>query len=301
MPLLQLFSDNLLPILLTASAGYAVAWALRTDARGFTSVAFNVFAPCLIFEVIAASDVPVGAMLRMVGFAAASLLAPAAIALAVARWRRWSRTLTSAVVLCVVLPNAGNYGMSASLLAFGQDGLTQASLFFLASSILTYTVGVLVASMGRTSARTALVGLVRVPAIWAVALALVMRSQQLVLPTPAARAVQLLAQACIPTFLVILGIQLRGATFHGPASPMMVATGLRLVGGTLAGFALAPFFGLEGMARSAGVFQSAMPTAVITTILATEYDVEPAFVTSVVLVTTLLSPVTLTGLLALLT
>jgi predicted permease len=43
-----------------------------------------------------------------------------------------------------------------------------------------------------------------------------------------------------------------------------------------------------------------MPTAVITIVLATEYDVEPALVTSVVMLTTLASPLVLTPLMALL-
>jgi predicted permease len=44
-----------------------------------------------------------------------------------------------------------------------------------------------------------------------------------------------------------------------------------------------------------------MPVAVITTIIALEFDVAPAFVTSTVFVSTLLSPLTLTPLLAYLT
>ena len=57
---------------------------------------------------------------------------------------------------------------------------------------------------------------------------------------------------------------------------------------------------LSGAARQAAVTEASMPTAVITTALATEYDVEPAFVTSTVVLTTLLSPITLTLLIALL-
>jgi predicted permease len=41
-----------------------------------------------------------------------------------------------------------------------------------------------------------------------------------------------------------------------------------------------------------------MPTAVVTTVLALEFDVEPSFVTNVVVVTTALSPLTLTLLIA---
>jgi len=52
------------------------------------------------------------------------------------------------------------------------------------------------------------------------------------------------------------------------------------------------------VAFQAGVLQASMPTAVITTILALEFDVAPNFVTSVVCLSTLLSPVTVTVLIA---
>jgi predicted permease len=41
-----------------------------------------------------------------------------------------------------------------------------------------------------------------------------------------------------------------------------------------------------------------MPTAVITTILAVEYELDNAFITGTVLISTLLSPLTLTPLIA---
>lgn len=300
MPLLQLFSDNLLPVLLVAAAGYLVAASTKVDPRALSGIGFNLLAPCLVFQVIVDSRVPFTALLRIMGFTACVLLGLGACAWLVARAARWPRPLSSAVVLCVMLPNAANYGMSANLLAFGQDALTHASLFFLTSSILTYTVGVLVASLGRTSVRAALAGLAKVPTVWAVPLAFVLVKLGWTLPGPLASAVSLTAQACVPVFLLILGMQLRGATLRARPAPLLWATGLRLAGGAAAGLLLAPLFGLEGAARQASVFQSAMPAAVINTILATEYDVEPGFVTSVVFLTTLASPLTLTPLMALL-
>ena len=60
----------------------------------------------------------------------------------------------------------------------------------------------------------------------------------------------------------------------------------------------APLFNLSGAAYQSGVLESAMPTAVLCTVLATEYDAEPEFVTAAVITTTLLSPLVLTPLLA---
>jgi predicted permease len=75
---------------------------------------------------------------------------------------------------------------------------------------------------------------------------------------------------------------------------------MRLLGGLGVGLLFASVFGLSGMAYNAGVLESSMPTAVMATILATEYEAEPAFVTTAVFVSTLLSPLTLTPLLLIL-
>ena len=66
----------------------------------------------------------------------------------------------------------------------------------------------------------------------------------------------------------------------------------------LAAFGLAHLVGLQGAALQAGVLQASMPTAVITTILALEFDGAINFVTSVVCAATLLSPLTLTLMIA---
>jgi len=55
---------------------------------------------------------------------------------------------------------------------------------------------------------------------------------------------------------------------------------------------------VSGSARQASVILASMPVAVITTILALEFDVAPAFVTSAVFLSTIFSPLTLTPLLA---
>lgn len=298
--MLKLFADNLLPVFLIAGAGYFLAARTRLDPKPVTQVAFLLLAPCLVFDALASSHVSGMALLRMVGFGATTLLGLGAVTALVGRALRWPRRLIAAAVLVVMMPNAGNYGLSVNLFAFGQPGLAQATLFFVTSSMITFTVGVVVASAGTAPWTEALRGLVRVPAVWAVLLAFAMRGTGTTLPFPLLRAVESLSHACVPVFILILGMQLRVAGFNAPRGPLAAVTVLRMAGGVAAGLLLAPLFGLEGVARQAGVLQASMPSAVITTILAGQYDVEPDFVTAVVLVTTLLSPFTITPLLALL-
>ena len=296
--MLRLFADNLLPVLLAAAVGYLAAGRWQLDPRSLARVAFNVFAPCLVFRLLIDNRVLGADALRMVGFTLAVLLSGAAAAGLAARALGASRKRIAAVVLTVLLPNAGNYGLAANLFAFGEAGLAQASLFFVTSALLTFTVGVVVASAGETSLRSALAGLLGVPALWAAALALVMLGAGWRLPLALARPIELFSQAAIPCFLVLLGMQLHGNRWRGRFGPVALVACGRLVGVAALAWWLAPLFGLEGVARQAGILEAAMPSAVVTTVLATEYDVEPDFVTAVVFISTVASPLTLTPLLA---
>ncbi len=296
--MLRLFADNLLPVLLAAGVGYVAAAKWKIDPQHLARVAFNVFAPCLVYQVLVDSRIPGAAAFRMVGFALAVLLVAAALAGLAARAFGWPRSTAAAMVLTVLLPNAGNYGLAVNFFAFGDSGLAYASLFFAASAMLTFTVGVVVASAGRKSLGSALAGLLKVPAVWAIAGAVLMLETGWRLPLPLARPIELFSHAAIPSFLLILGMQLHANHWRVRLGPLALAASLRLAGGALLAVLLAPVFSLDGVARQTGILQAAMPAAVVTTVLATEYDVEPDLVTSIVVLTTLLSPLTLTPLLA---
>jgi predicted permease len=92
-------------------------------------------------------------------------------------------------------------------------------------------------------------------------------------------------------------MQLHGGSWTSARTPLVLALVGRLLLSPLLALAASPLIGVDGGARSAAVLQSAMPSAVITIVLATEYKAAPEFVTAAVLCTTLLSPLTLTPIL----
>jgi hypothetical protein len=70
---------------------------------------------------------------------------------------------------------------------------------------------------------------------------------------------------------------------------------LVLVGRPVLAAIAAGGLGLDGAAREAALVESAMPTAVLTTIVALEYRAAPELVTAIVAASTLLSPLTVTA------
>jgi hypothetical protein len=91
--------------------------------------------------------------------------------------------------------NSGNYGLSLNQFAFGDEALAWASIFYIAGTMLTNSLGVYVATVGKASPIRALLGLARVPSMYAVPLALVVRGAGIELPYALARPVELLAAA----------------------------------------------------------------------------------------------------------
>jgi predicted permease len=293
-----LFLDNLLPIFLAAGAGSLLSRLLGVAPRTLSQVTFYIFSPALIFTLLVHSQLNNTAITSMVGFALMVNLLVGATAFLIARAACLERRMIAAVLITTMFMNAGNFGLSVNSFAFGEDALSFASLFFVTNSMMVYTFGVIIASMGKTGLKQALLNLTKLPLIYAMILAFVFLFTGWQLPLPIDRTVTLLGQAAIPAMLVLLGMQLQHAQWNGQVLPLAITSLVRLLISPAIAILLALVFGLQGASRQAGILEAAMPTAVITTILAIEYDVEPTFVTAAVFVTTLLSALTLTPLLA---
>ena len=298
--LLPILADDILPIFVVAAVGFLLARRLHVDVASLSRITFNALAPCLVFNLLVTSRVGAAEFGQIVAF---TVLLAAAVGLAarlLAIPFGLDRPHLAGFLLVVMFSNAGNYGLSVVLFAFGREVLARAAVYFVTGALLLYTAGTFLASSGRQGGRAALRGLVRVPALWGLVAAALVIWTGVELPKAVSRPVDLLGAAAIPSMLLVLGMQFeKGARPERPAL-VAAASALALVGSPLIGFALAYALGLTGPARQAVLVESAMPSAVITTILALEFDVAPRFVTSVVVVTTLASPFTVSVLIALL-
>ncbi len=296
--LFHLFSNNILPIFLAAAAGFLVAKYLGVSARAVSRIAFYIFSPCLIFVLFTSGQLDGDDITQMAAFAAVGILIMGVITALIARLLRFERSIMVALIITVMFANVGNFGLSLTQFAFGESAVAHASIYFVTSAFLVYTLGVVLASWGHSDIKTALLGVFKVPVIYAVVFALIYNWLNWQLPLPVERTVSLLSEAAIPVMIVLLGIQLYNAKISKEYFKVGLSNFLRLVVSPILAIGLASLFRLEGAAYQAGVIESAVPTAVLTTVLATEYDLNPAFVTTTVVISTLLSPLTLTPLLA---
>ncbi|HEX7541691.1 MAG TPA: AEC family transporter [Anaerolineales bacterium] len=297
MPLLNVFVNNLLPILLLSGAGFALGRALKLDSRPLGRVIFYILSPVLVFNLLTSSKLAVESIILMMGYSASTMLIIAGIALVVGKLLRLERSVLTIVVLTSLFANNGNYGLPLISFAFGQEALAYASIYFVTNSLLLYTVGVLIASLGHLRLKEALLGLLKVPAIYAIILAVVFIRTGWTLPAPIQKAVELTAGGAVPAMLILLGLELQKVEWTHNFRALSIPVVCRLLVGPIIGLAMAALFGLNSTARKDGITEAGMPSAVMTTILASEYKLDASLVTAIVFVSTILSPLTLTPLL----
>lgn len=296
--LFSIFVSDLLPVFAIAGIGFVLARFAGVQVQPVSRLTFHALAPALVFNILATSTADSGQVGRMTLFYVLVAISAATMARLVAIPLRLDRRGLTAFLLVVICSNSGNYGLPVTLLAFGRDALTFASVYFVASSMFTYTGGVFLAASGKRSVADALAGVAKIPAVYGAAAALLTLSLGIRLPATVMAPVTLLSDAAVPMMILVLGMQLERASWPERPGAVAAAVLVSLVLTPLMALGIAHLVGLQGDALRAGVLQTSMPTAVITTILAVEFDVLPDFVTSVVFVGTLLSPLTVTLMIA---
>jgi hypothetical protein len=298
--LLQIFLSDILPIFIVAGTGFLLARRVAVNVRALSSVSFNALAPCLVFNLMVSSSISPLDFGRMALFCVLVMAIRGILGRLVAGLLGLDRLTRAGFLLVVVFSNSGNFGLPVVLFAFGREALTFATVYFVIAAVLSYTVGVFLAASGQRSFMEALRGIRRVPTVYAVIAAAIVIALGVPIPVGVMRAITLMSDASLPMLMLVLGMQLQGV--KRPERPGTVATAvaLSLLVSPLLAFPLAAAVGLSGPAFEAAVLQAAMPAAIVTTILAIEFDLDPAFPTSVVFVSTLLSPFTVTLLIALL-
>ncbi|HJS20537.1 MAG TPA: AEC family transporter [Anaerolineales bacterium] len=291
------FANNILPILLLSGAGFALGKLLHIDSRSLGRVVFYVFSPLLIFDLLLQNRLKIDEAIGVILLPICIVSIMGLITFLLGRLFKLERPVLTSILITTMFANTGNYGLPLVAFAFGDEALSYAGLYFVTTTLLFYTIGVLIASLGHMSLKDAALGLFKIPTLYAVLLAILINIYSIQIPAPIERAVQLAAGGTIPLMLILLGVELTRVQLAGSSRAMQISLPLRLLLSPLIGLLLAALLGISGAARQGSVTESAMPSIVSATVLATEYQLDSKLVTAIVFISTLLSPLTLTPLL----
>ncbi len=297
----EIFITVLFPIAIIVSFGFLADRIFTLDTSSFSKLLIYFTLPALVFSGMSQSSLQTDELWQLTLYTIVTMVILAALSWVLTRLMKLGKKTSSAFILATLLANMGNFGLPFSTFAFGDEGLSRALIIFVISSIVSYTLGIFIASMGTATVKESITNTLKVPLIYATFFGLLINQGYLAIPLSLSRSIDLLGDSAVPVMLFVLGIQLSRTRIRGHLRLIFFGSMVRLIGGPLLGLIIIYFIGLKGLGANVALIQMGMPTAVATTILADEFGSDTQITSSILFVSTMLSFVTLSVLLSLLT
>jgi predicted permease len=264
---------------------YLYARRLRLDTHAAMRIGMDIFVPCLAFSALMESSIDA----HELGIAAGATLIQIGSGLVIGwiglRLIGWGKRRE--LLMPIAFVNSANIPFPLLLTNFGAEGLSRGVLCYMVTNLTIFSVGLLILH-GGGRLREAF----REPALWATALAAILRLLKIEPPEMVMRVPRLAGMAAVPLMLVLFGDALsrtRLTSFRVAA----VGTLLRYASGAVALAITLTLLRPEGMLRKILILYALLPSAVVNVILTQKAGRDAESVASTILLATLVSVVLL--------
>jgi len=264
------------PSIILASIGLAWKKSGTDYPTAFvTTLTLNIGLPALVFYTMVTADISL-ASLKTLGFATVAVHV-VFLSVVIVVFKMVGKALP--ISIAHVVGNTGNLGLPLCLLAFGDEGLAYAMTFFAVQCLLFFTIGESVYAGAINVSR-----MLRVPVIYALLLAVVVRLSGIPLHSIILDTTEILGQLVVPIMLITLGVSIAGMKATNLSSTIGWSV-VRTVMAFGVGVFIANLFGLTGVARGVLIIETVVPVAVFNYLLAHRYDRNSDEVSGMILVT----------------
>jgi malate permease and related proteins len=272
------------PTFFAIALGYLLGRVTHTAMGPLIDVAMFVATPCLVFVSMYSSTILLGEAARIWASCLLIMAGTFVLAWLAFGFRHRGR---SALYLPIIFANVINIPLPILYLAFGDEGVSQAVLYYIPYSLLLCSLGIYLAS-GKKGLRRGIGAILRTPLIYAAVIGLVLNVTGVALPEVVTTSFHFVGQAAVPLMLLVLGMSIGHIRF-AQIPLTLTASVIRMGGGFAVGMLTVWLLGLTGVTRAVVLFEAAMPSAVVVSALCTKYKNEAELVSSIVLTTTLMA------------
>ncbi len=282
----------ILPVLIIFAIGFIGQKLIGFDIKSISTAALYLMSPFLAFRTFFTNPLTMD-YLYIIVFCLILTVVLFIIVWATGYFMKATQPELSAMVLGGVFMNSGNYGAPVVLFAFGAVGFDYAVIMMVFQSLLMNSIGIFFASLGgeeKATLKQSLNRVIRMPLIYAAFAGLLFQAFSITLPTALMEGISLVADASIPTVMLVLGMQLAAISRKRVAYRYVTAvTVIRMVASPLVAAAILYFMPVNDLLRSVIILQAAMPAAANTTMFALQFGTEPDLVSFTTFITTIIS------------
>ncbi|MFB1049773.1 AEC family transporter [Paraliobacillus sp. JSM ZJ581] len=289
------FIPMLLPIFSVFAIGFIGKKLWSIDVKPIATMAIYLLYPFLAFQTFYQNPINLDYFYMFIYLALLCLFS-ILICYIIGVMKGWSKRQLSGLILASSFMNNGNYGAPLVLLVFGETGFHYAVILMVLQQLIMCTVGIYVAAQGGQTEQTysPLKEVIKVPIVYGALAGVIFNGLEIRLTQEITTVVNMLADAAIPTVMIVLGMQLATISLKKiEFGNLSIALVIRLAIAPVIAAIITLFLPIDEMAKQIMILTAAMPTAANTTMYAVKFNAKPMFVSSATLTSTLLSVITL--------
>lgn len=305
---LFILTNNLLPVFILILVGFMFGRRFDLDRSTLTKINIYFYVPFFILVNIYTTDFQIH-MLKALAVVIMLMITNKLIGSVAGKLCGYEKGKTNAFTNSLMFYNSGNFGLPLITLVFssghflisGQTpyleyAITIQVIVIVVQNLTTNTIGVFNANQASSGFKGALYKCLKMPALYFVLAAFLLKLIPYDLTQlPIWSAFTYIKNGLVSIALFTLGVQLSHAKLNFKNKSVYLSVFLRLVGGPVIALLLVLLFGIEGIMAQVLIISSAVPTAVNTALISSEFNNHPDFASQIVMVSTVFSAVTLTG------
>ena len=284
--------DIIAPIFILILTGYLFEKRFHFDLDVLSKVLLYLVMPATVITTLTTTSLSAAYIRTTTIFCLAMVAVLFLVSTVVVRLLGHHRKMGRAFNHTVMFYNSGNFGFPISDLAFPGLGLAVQAIILAIQNLVNFSFGLFMVSAGQFPVKQALMKTLRIPLMYAIVIAGIIRYYNIDIPDIIWQPIQYLSRALIPMALLALGFQLAKTSIRQGIRTSLPAVILRLLVSPLLVTGLVILLGIREPLAPILIVSTSFPTAINSVLIAMELNNEPEFVANTVFLSTVCSILT---------
>lgn len=288
---------TILSIILMIAIGYVlkrIDFLSDDDVPTLNNIVIYILLPCMIFSALYSADLSLLPKLGTLPFIIlASSFITGIISYFILKRLKLPDIQLWSVLVTVMIANTAFMGYPINLGIYGHEGFLRA-IFCDIATLITFLLlsFVLVLKFGG-SVRTAVKKIVFFPSLWAIVLGIILNLLNIPIGPVLDNTIGYLGDGAIPLIMLSLGISIDLAGIKRSKAMIIFTSIMKLAFFPLIAFLIVSFLGFSGLDFKVSIIEAAMPSGMMSLILAISYKLDYELTSDCILINTVISLVTL--------
>ena len=295
---------TILSIILMIGLGYflkRIDFLSQKDIDPFNKIVMYILLPCMIFNALYSADLSLIPKLGILPFVVlASSIVTGTISYIILKQLKLDDKKLWSVLVTVMIANTGFMGYPVNLGIFGQTGFLRAIFCDIATLAIFLLLSFVLALKFGGTVKTAVRKIAFFPSLWAVILGILFNWFNIPIGPVLVNTVNYLGQGAIPLIMIALGLSIDFSALSRSKAMIAFTSVMKLAFFPAVALFVANFLGLVSLEHTVSVVEAAMPSGMMSLLLAITYNLDFELTSDCILINTVISLSTLPAIIMLL-